>query len=89
MRVGETCPDLLITDLNMPGMDGFRMIRTLRNNPQLKDMKILVVTALGKKEIDDRGGLPPDTMVYTKPVPFSTLESLVRQALNLPLGEGA
>jgi excisionase family DNA binding protein len=30
IRIGETRPDLLISDLSMPGMDGFRMIRTLR-----------------------------------------------------------
>src|SRR6185369_8426915 len=30
LRIGDQCPDLLLTDLNMPGMDGFRMITTLK-----------------------------------------------------------
>ena len=82
VRVGESHPDLLITDLNMPGMDGFRMFRSLRNFGQkLEHLEVVVVTALGSLEIDDRGGLPPDIKVFTKPVPFSELERLVRDRL--------
>ncbi len=81
MRIGETQPQILIADLNMPGMDGFRMIRSLRASADYKDMEIVVVTALGKAEIADRGGLPEDVKVMTKPVPFSELERLVRARL--------
>lgn len=89
IRIGEARPDLLITDLNMPGMDGFRMIRTLRANAAFRDMDIVVVTALGKNEITDRGGLPDHVQVYTKPVPFSELEKLVRRKLASPRAAGA
>ncbi|MBD5804726.1 Polar-differentiation response regulator DivK [Azoarcus sp. Aa7] len=82
VRVGEAKPDLLVTDLNMPGMDGFRMIRSLRANTDFRSMQIVAVTALGKDEIADRGGLPPDVRVFTKPVPFSELERLVRGRLG-------
>jgi len=81
VRIGETQPQMLIADLNMPGMDGFRMIRSLRASADYKDMEIVVVTALGKAEIADRGGLPEDVKVMTKPVPFSELERLVRARL--------
>lgn len=81
VRIGETQPQVLIADLNMPGMDGFRMIRSLRASADYKDMEIVVVTALGKAEIADRGGLPEDVKVMTKPVPFSELERLVRARL--------
>ncbi|KVW99771.1 response regulator [Thiobacillus denitrificans] len=81
VRIGETQPQLLISDLNMPGMDGFRMIRSLRASADYKDMEIVAVTALGQAEIADRGGLPEDVKVMTKPVPFSELERLVRAKL--------
>lgn len=81
VRIGETQPQMLIADLNMPGMDGFRMIRSLRPGADYQDMEIVVVTALGKAEIADRGGLPEDVKVMTKPVPFSELERLVRARL--------
>lgn len=82
IRMGERHPDLLITDLNMPGMDGFRMIRFLHGlrSPTCPP-EIVVVTALSTEEIADRGGLPAEIQVFTKPVPFSTLEKLVRQKL--------
>lgn len=83
VRIGESRPDLLITDLNMPGMDGFRMIRSLRANPDFAAMEIVAVTAFGKEEIADRGGLPEDVRVFTKPVPFSELERLVRSRLGV------
>jgi CheY-like chemotaxis protein len=89
VRVGEYHPALLITDLNMPGMDGFRMIRTLRSSPEFRYMQIAVVTALGKNEIADRGGLPNDVAVFTKPVPFSELEALVRRKLKSPAAKRA
>jgi excisionase family DNA binding protein len=82
IRIGEKHPDLLISDLNMPGMDGFRMIRQLRNSPDFKDLQIVVVTALGKQDIADRGGLPQDIRVFTKPVPFSELERIVRAGIE-------
>lgn len=82
IRIGESKPDLLIADLNMPGIDGFRMIRTLSANPDFRDMDIIVVTALGKNEILDRGGLPENVRIFVKPAPFSILEQLVRDSIG-------
>lgn len=81
LRVGETHPHLLISDLNMPGIDGFRMIRTLKADPASREMEMIVVTALGKGEIADRGDLPADVTVLPKPVPFERLQERVQQAL--------
>lgn len=85
VRIGETQPQMLIADLNMPGMDGFRMIRSLRASADYKEMDIVAVTALDQAEIADRGGLPQDVKVMTKPVPFSELERLVRARLTAPV----
>lgn len=82
IRIGEAKPNLVIADLSMPGMDGFRMIRSLHANADFKDMDILVVTALGKDEITDRGGLPEGVQIFTKPAPFSALERLVRERVE-------
>ena len=80
LRMGQRCPDLLVTDLNMPGMDGFKMIASLRSVGQAFDsMDIVVVTALGTEEIERRGGLPAGVRVFHKPVPFDAIESLVRE----------
>jgi excisionase family DNA binding protein len=80
LRMGRQRPDLLVTDLNMPGIDGFRMISSLREaEPALGAMDIIVVTALSGDDIERRGGLPPGVRVFHKPVPFDALEALVRE----------
>ena len=80
LRMGQHCPDLLVTDLNMPGMDGFKMIASLRGvDLVFESMDIVVVTALVPDEIARRGGLPAGVRVFHKPVPFDELEALVRE----------
>jgi len=37
--------DLIITDLNMPDMDGFEFIRTLRETPEYRDIPIIVLSS--------------------------------------------
>lgn len=83
LLMGQHCPDLLVTDLNMPDMDGFKMIKSLRGvSPAFDEMEIVVVTALTPEEIARRGGLPPAVRVFHKPVPFDELETLVRDRIG-------
>jgi threonine synthase len=43
--VREVLPDLVITDLMMPDVDGFQVIETMKADPALRDITIVVVTA--------------------------------------------
>ncbi len=61
-------PDVLIADLNMPGVDGFELLRTVRHNPQFNRMTCLVISALSQDEIAARGGLPEGTIFMAKPI---------------------
>ena len=81
LRIGEQRPDLLITDLNMPGMDGFSMLRHLRNSAQWRDLPVIAVSALGAADVAARGGLPADVRLFGKPVPFDEIERLIRAAI--------
>ena len=38
--------DVIITDLNMPDMDGYELIRTIRESPQYRDIPILVLSSM-------------------------------------------
>lgn len=87
LKMGEAPPDLLITDLNMPGMDGFTMIRHLRQTASWQNLPIVVVSALGQREIAARGGLPADIPYFGKPVPFDRIEFIVRAQLASRRGE--
>jgi CheY-like chemotaxis protein len=61
-------PDVLITDLDMPGVDGFELLRTLRQNPLFSRMTTLVLSALVPEEVAQRGGLPEGTIFVAKPI---------------------
>jgi excisionase family DNA binding protein len=77
IRVGKDAPDLMITDLSMPGMDGFQLIRNLASSSFREGMEIAVVTGMDAAEIEARGGLPPGIQVFPKPVPFVQLHTIL------------
>ncbi|HEX5126352.1 MAG TPA: response regulator [Rhodocyclaceae bacterium] len=81
MEIGREVPDLLISDLVMPGLDGFAMIRKLRSEPKLEEMDIVVVTGLSAEDIEKEGGLPDDVLIYGKPIPFRELKGYVQAKL--------
>jgi CheY-like chemotaxis protein len=43
-RLGESAPDLLITDVAMPGLDGFALVRAIRAEPTLARLPVIVVS---------------------------------------------
>ena len=45
----DTIPDLIILDMDMPEVDGFEMVRLIKNEYILKDIPILFLTANGGK----------------------------------------
>ena len=88
IRIGEERPDILFTDLMMPGIDGFQMLRTLAHRPELAAMQLVVVSGLDAAEIAERGGLPENVTVLSKPIPFEQLEAMVAaRCKTLGIGE--
>ena len=78
IKIGERLPQVLITDLLMPGLDGLHMLKTLSSGAIGRKMQIVVVTGLSDTEIIARGGLPEGVVVLRKPVQVDVLVSLVR-----------
>jgi len=73
VRIGASRPDLLITDLRMPGIDGFEMLRALKSSGAIGEIEVIVVTALTDHTINERGGLPEGVTVLHKPLRFGEL----------------
>jgi len=58
--IGKFRPDVVVTDLSMPGIDGFEMLRLLTHpDSGYAHLTFIVVTALDHLEIQRRGGVPP------------------------------
>jgi excisionase family DNA binding protein len=79
--IGKNKPDLLITDLHMPGMDGFRMINTICSMSELSDVEIVVVSGLDAAEIARRGDIPKGIPILPKPIPFDRLRTIAGDLL--------
>lgn len=73
-KLGEFVPDYIITDLSMPGMDGFTLIKHIRSSQMFAHTKIIVLTGLDKAHIDE---VNPFTVsaVLPKPLRFSQLRT--------------
>jgi excisionase family DNA binding protein len=78
LHMGRGGPDLLITDLHMPGMDGFAMLRVLNQSPEMARTKMVVVSGLDADEVNARGGVPTGVEVLAKPIPFALLLSIAQ-----------
>lgn len=79
VRIGQWMPDMVVTDLNMPGMNGFEMVRSLKSaGADYAQLQVVAVTALSAGDVADRGGLPEGTAVFQKPVDFGAIEALAR-----------
>jgi two-component system, OmpR family, alkaline phosphatase synthesis response regulator PhoP len=77
-------PDILITDCQMPGMDGIELIRRVRQNAATADLPVLMLTGKGF-ELDRRElvGALGVAAIFTKP--FSPRELLARvNAILMP-----
>jgi excisionase family DNA binding protein len=75
--IGKESPDLMITDLSMPGMDGVQLIRNLATSSFRDGIEIVVVSGLDADQISARGGLPEGIRIFSKPVPFVQLKAIV------------
>ncbi len=47
--------DLVITDLNMPNVDGFELVRTIRENPMYGSLPIIILSSLADAQYIERG----------------------------------
>lgn len=85
-RAQAARPDIVISDVMMPVMDGWALVQELRNDPNLASVPVLFLTALGKDE--DRLhalGLKPEDYL-SKPFRFDDLE---RRVLKMLAGRNA
>ena len=73
MDIASMQPDLLITDLTMPGVDGIEMLKTLKRNQNLARMQIVVISGLPAEAVASRGGMPEHAHLMQKPINFEWL----------------
>lgn len=78
-RLKELKPDLLITDINMPRMDGFELIEAVRDSAELRGIPILVLSTEFSDEKKARAREAGATGWITKPFEADKLGAAIRR----------
>lgn len=78
-------PDLLITDVMMPGLHGFELVRAIRNDPELRELPIIMLSARAGEESRVEGLETGADDYLAKP--FSARELIARVRANLKLAQ--
>lgn len=82
-RFDETHPDLVITDVNMPRLDGFGVIEALRSRPTRSRVPILVLTTESAEALKDRARKAGATGWIVKPFDDARLISAIRRIASV------
>ena len=79
--ISESAPDLIISDLMMPGLDGIELCEEIRANPQMKSIPFVLLTAISDRERHQIAMNRGVTRVLTKPILPQVLSQEVHTAL--------
>jgi CheY-like chemotaxis protein len=82
MRADQLKPDLIITDVMMPKLDGWSLVRALRSRPELALVPVIFLTALGGEEDRIKGFRLGADDYLPKPFRFEELDLRVANALK-------
>lgn len=74
--------DILITDINMPIMDGLKLVSHVRKDENHKDMPIIIITTEGAQEDRDRALALGANAYITKPIQAQHVTKTVEQLLK-------
>ena len=74
--------DFVVTDLNMPHMNGFDMLTEIRNDPALKHLPVLLVTAEAKREDIINAAQAGASGYIVKPFTRATLEEKIAKIVQ-------
>lgn len=85
-------PDLILSDVMMPKISGFDMLDILRQTPETKDIKVIMMTALSSEDQRERGNaLGADRYLVKSQVGIEDVVNAVHEVLEKPAApaEGA
>lgn len=82
-RQQHPLPDLIVLDLNLPGMDGFHFLKWLRHEAAISALPVLVFTISGSLEDKARAMAEGATGYFVKPKDFETLVRLTESFRQL------
>ena len=81
---GRERPDLILLDINLPGMDGFAALRQLQIMPATATIPVVAITANAMKHDIERGTSAGFADYLTKPLDIAQLLETIDRQLQIP-----
>jgi len=79
---GQTLPNLILMDINLPGLDGLGATRRIRENEALRDVPVVAITAFGTEGFQ-RAAYDAGVAGYlTKPIDLDRMNQLIARLLS-------
>jgi CheY-like chemotaxis protein len=76
-KIRASRPDVVVSDVTMPVMDGFELCAAIRTDPALRAIPVVLLTMLGDETSRQRGALVGASAFLTKPVSPATLKETI------------
>jgi len=74
--------DLILADINMPVMDGLKLVSLVKNNQSYKDIPVIIITTEGAKEDKERALAIGANAYLSKPIQTQELIELVNSFIG-------
>ncbi len=82
-KVHQERPDIVLLDVNIPGMNGFELCRQIKEDPALSDIIIVMISAVYYSDEDAKKGMAMGADAYfTKPYENEVLQSKIKELLE-------
>ncbi|HEU4412185.1 MAG TPA: response regulator [Polyangiaceae bacterium] len=82
-KLAATRFDIVITDINMPVMDGLKLVRRIRSDPTHKDTPVIIITTEGSQEDRQRALQLGANAYITKPIQAPQVIAKVKELLHI------
>jgi len=76
-RVKRFKPDVVLLDLGLPGLDGFEVCSQIKNDPEMKDVRVVVITGYAHDDYRVRSKAAGCELHLIKPVSPAVIEHLL------------
>jgi two-component system cell cycle response regulator DivK len=88
-KATEHRPDLILTDIAVPGLDGIELCRRLRADARTRDIPLLAITGYADRQYEDRARAAGADRVLIKPCSDEVLVAEARALIALPVKSGS
>jgi two-component system chemotaxis response regulator CheY len=82
-KLSESKFHLIIADINMPMMDGLKLLSIIRKDPQYNNVPVIIVTTEGAEADRDKGMKLGANAYLSKPIQTNDLVKTVRELLKI------